>query len=290
MRIPGAGKSRLAMQYAERGFERLNRDERGGTLRALVKELEARLAAGAERVVLDNTYTTRAARSDVVRAAAAHGARVDCIFCDTNARDAEINVVLRMIARHGALLGPSEIATRARNDPGLVRPTVVWRMLRELERPALDEGFASIEVVAFERAARGDHTRRGAAIAIERVADLSGPLPQIRDDADATLASLPAGAACLVFGWRPEASEAWLTAARDLGAMLAERSQRDVDVAICAHAGGAPTCWCRPPLPGLFIAFAQKYGISAVASLLVPSSIAHETMGRALGLDVARID
>ena len=35
MGIPGAGKSRVAEEYVARGYVRLNRDERGGTLRAL---------------------------------------------------------------------------------------------------------------------------------------------------------------------------------------------------------------------------------------------------------------
>ena len=46
MGIPGAGKSRLAADYVERGYARLNRDERGGSLRALADELDEQLAAG----------------------------------------------------------------------------------------------------------------------------------------------------------------------------------------------------------------------------------------------------
>ncbi len=60
MGIPGAGKSRLAADYVRRGYVRLNRDERGGSLQALADELDERLAAGVRRVILDNTYSTRA--------------------------------------------------------------------------------------------------------------------------------------------------------------------------------------------------------------------------------------
>ena len=83
MGIPGAGKSRLAEDYAARGHLRLNRDERGGTLRALAAELDAALRSGTRRVVLDNTYATRATRSRVVEAAARHGAVVRCVWLDT---------------------------------------------------------------------------------------------------------------------------------------------------------------------------------------------------------------
>ena len=67
MGIPGAGKSRIAEEYVARGYLRLNRDERGGSLRDLADALDEELAAGARRIVLDNTYLTRAARSYVDR-------------------------------------------------------------------------------------------------------------------------------------------------------------------------------------------------------------------------------
>ena len=77
MGIPGAGKSRVAQTYGAHGHVRLNRDERGGTLRALADELEAALASGARQLVVDNTYATRASRSHVIEVAARHGARCD---------------------------------------------------------------------------------------------------------------------------------------------------------------------------------------------------------------------
>ena len=73
MGIPGAGKSRVAEDYVARGYLRLNRDERGGSLRELAAALDDELASGARRVVLDNTYLTRAARSHVLEAAGRHG-------------------------------------------------------------------------------------------------------------------------------------------------------------------------------------------------------------------------
>ena len=69
MGIPGAGKSRVAEEWVARGYVRLNRDERGGSLRELADALEKELASGARRVVLDNTYLTRASRSFVVEIA-----------------------------------------------------------------------------------------------------------------------------------------------------------------------------------------------------------------------------
>jgi aryl-alcohol dehydrogenase-like predicted oxidoreductase/predicted kinase len=103
MGVPGAGKSRLAAEYVERGYLRLNRDERGGSLRELARELDDALASGADELVLDNTYLTRAGRSDVVDAAARHGRRTRCIWLDTPLPQAQVNLVERMLERFDGL-------------------------------------------------------------------------------------------------------------------------------------------------------------------------------------------
>src|SRR5204862_7743218 len=83
MGIPGAGKSRVAARYVERGYLRLNRDERGGSLQALAGDLDEQLASGICRAVVDNTYLTRAARSSVVETAERHGFESRCVWLDT---------------------------------------------------------------------------------------------------------------------------------------------------------------------------------------------------------------
>ena len=109
MGIPGAGKSRVAQEYAARGYLQLNRDERGGTLRDTATALDAALAAGTQGVVLDNTYATRASRSHVLEAAARHGARVRCVWLDTPLAQAQVNLVTRLLDRLGSLPTPAEL-------------------------------------------------------------------------------------------------------------------------------------------------------------------------------------
>ena len=159
MGIPGAGKSRVAVEHVARGYVRLNRDERGGTLRALADELDATLASGATRVVLDNTYLARAARRDVVDAAGRHGASVRCIWIDAPLAQAQANLVERLLDRFGRLPSPDELRAHARREPGLLAPTSQMRALRELEPPADDEGFDSVERIAFSRTPSSPSTR-----------------------------------------------------------------------------------------------------------------------------------
>ena len=271
MGIPGAGKSRAAAELVERGYARLNRDERGGTLRALARELDDRLAAGTGRVVLDNTYLTRAERSRVVEAAAAHGVSTRCVWFDTPLAQAQVNLVERILDRFGALPTPDELREAARTEPGIFAPTSQMRALRELEPPADDEGFAAIERVEFERAPREGKT--GVFVAAAALEHL-GWKDAVREHADAPH---------LLFDWAAENTLA------DHAGRLAASVPGRIETAICPHGGGPPTCWCRPPLPGLPLAFARAHGVDPARSLLIGTSSAHRTLATTLGARYAPV-
>jgi len=207
-------------------------------------------------VVLDNTYVTRAARNDVVTVAHRRGARVRCIFIDAPLHEAQINVCLRMLHAHGRLLSPEELGKASRTDANMVRPLVLHRMLRELERPTLDEGFDEVDVVPFVREHRDDADRRGLAI------------PLASFDV-ATLESLPSDAPILVYAWHADATEAWKTEQKMRIEAIARATKRTIDFDVCTHPAGPPACWCRPPLPGLWVAFAERRGVDLTKLVVV---------------------
>lgn len=266
MGVPGAGKSRAAATLVAEGYERLNRDSLGGTLRGIAKKLDGLLREGATKVVLDNTYVTRATRNDVVRVAHGHGAAVRCVFFDTPPHEVQINVLLRMIDRFGKVLEPGELAAALREDPAALPPSAVQRMTRDLEPSAADEGFATIEIVPFVRHAPQTSTasaRPGIALSL----DTLGPSAAAFEVDDALLRRLretPPTAACLLFAWRPGLDEPSRERARTFAAEIARATERIVEIAFCTHPAGPPICWCRPPLPGMWLGFARRHGIDVV--------------------------
>jgi hypothetical protein len=270
MGLAGAGKSRLVENWVARGYERLNRDTLGGTLRGIAKRLDERLAAGASRVVLDNTYVTRASRADVIRIAHARGASVRCLFVDTSLADAQVNVVNRMLAKYGELLGPAEIKQRARKDPNTLAPTALFRMARELEPPSEDEGFDAIETMPFVRETQPG-LRAGVAIPFEA---LRGP---------DLLSTLPADAPVLVFAWRAPKDAARVVEE------IARETKRMIDFVTCDHGEGPPVCWCRPPLPGAWLWFAHRRGVGREGSVLVAKTPAHRQLAATVGVRTLEI-
>jgi hypothetical protein len=223
--------------------------------------LDEELSAGVPRVVLDNTYLTRTSRSYVLEAAGRHGAPVRCVWVDTPLAQAQVNLVERLLERFGALPPPEALR---RGEPGVLAPTSQMRALRELEPPSADEGFAAVERVPFARAP-------GSGVAAVIVA------------AAAHMGESPAPTAPhLVFDWNPEGSEDALAGAT---ARLTPIVSGPVDAALCPHPAGPPVCWCRPPLPGLPLAFARARGVDLSRSLLVGTGPAHKTLAAALGAE-----
>jgi aryl-alcohol dehydrogenase-like predicted oxidoreductase/predicted kinase len=264
MGVPGAGKSTAARAWMRRGYERLNRDELGGTLRGIAKRLDAKLAEGVDKLVLDNTYLTRASRADVVRIAHAHGARVRCVHVEVSLADAQRNVVERMLERHGRLLAGADLARVAKADPNVFVPTVLQRAARDLEPPDDDEGLADIERTPFVRSDAADLATSVIVSADALWAPGWRPRP---DTVRGAREAAPSGP-WLVYAWRSDDGEAWSARAREESGALTD-GDIHIDVYACVHAPGPPVCWCRPPLPGLAVAFARAHHVDLTRSVVI---------------------
>jgi aryl-alcohol dehydrogenase-like predicted oxidoreductase len=271
MGIPGAGKSRTAEEYAARGYLRLNRDTRGGTLRELSEALDDALRDGVRRAVLDNTWLTRATRSHVIDAARRRDLAIRCIWLDTPLGQAQVNIVERMLERFGSLPNPDELRGLARREPGMLQPTSQMRALRELEAPSTDEGFSRVERVDFVRTPVAGQRRAGVVIA-------AGVLR--RPGWEAAVPRGDRGAPHLIFDWRPDGTA---DAFESVVARLAAEVSGPVAIALCPHAAGPPSCWCRPPLPGLPLAFARAQGVDLSRSILIGTGPAHRALATAIG-------
>ena len=144
------------------------------------------------------------------------------------------------------------------------------RTLRELEPPSTDEGFTAVERIGFVRA-----PWRRARVGVFAAASALGGrgLTGALEQADP-------GAPHLVFDWDPDGDAELL----DTGVVALRREVRGrVEAALCPHPGGPPSCWCRPPLPGLPLAFSRAHDVDPSRSVLIGSSPAHRTLAAAVG-------
>ncbi|NUP11132.1 MAG: AAA family ATPase [Polyangiaceae bacterium] len=299
MGTPGAGKSTLVRSFVDEGYERLNRDLLSGKLDRLARMLDERLAAGAQKVVLDNTYGTRRSRYALVEAAMKHGASIRCIWLTTSVEDAQINACLRMLDRYGRILSPEEMALAQKKDPNAFAPHVIYRYVRTFEPPDEAEGFTSIEARPFERAvkaARDVETaapRPGRAFLLDLDAALwksksgarapvdAGDIDVSGGDLEHLRALREGGASIGGIAWQPPDAVATNTA--ELSARLNEVAGFPIDVRFCVHPAGPPICWCRKPMPGLALAFLREHGVEARDVVHVGASTIDATFARRLG-------
>jgi aryl-alcohol dehydrogenase-like predicted oxidoreductase/histidinol phosphatase-like enzyme len=295
MGTAGAGKSTVAAGLAAQGYERLNRDEAGGHLADLLPALDARLAAGQRRVVLDNTYLSRASRNAVVEAAWARGVPARCLWLQTSLEDAQVNVVQRMLERHGRLLGPDEMKRAARDDPGVVAPGVLFRHRRELEPPELSEGFTRVDVVPFVRQPRAGFEGRALIVWYDGVlrASRSGArTPRSPEDVVVLPGAREAIARhrheewrILGLSWHPEVAAGTMSA-EDIVAIFA-RTHEILGVEIenewCPHGDGAPVCWCRKPLPGMGVVLVERHRLDPARCVYVGRDASDRAFARTLG-------
>ena len=253
--MPGAGKSTLAADYVARGYVRMNRDDRGGTLRQLAAALDGELASSS-RIVLDNTYATRTSRAPVIAAAHRHGLPVRCAIVTTSLEDAQHNAAARAVAMYGRLPEPIELARDKQVGPG-----AQFRYRRQYEPPRADEGFDAIDELAFTRTPVPGKP----AVIVELDGIVWRGRPRSPDRIELCGFDFAPWADRVICAttWQPEAFDPALDAA------LAERVGLPIHVARCTHPAGPPLCWCRKPLPGLAVWLAHAHGLALADSVHV---------------------
>ena len=265
MGVPGAGKSLLADGYVNRGYLRLNRDEAGGSLRDLAGALERRARKWCER---------GGSRQHVPHARVAQLRR--------GSRRAPRRCGAVRLAGHAARTGSGEPrraaarAVRRASDAGAAQD---GRALRggPAVSDAADEGLPRARASGRRRRVFVDRAHCVRACSSRRLGRLSSP-PPIRSRRSRSTAQRRR---------RTSSSTGVLaatsTTARDAVAGAQRVVSGLVEGAICPHPGGPPVCWCRPPLPGLPLAFAHRHGVDPTKSVVVGSSASHRTLANALG-------
>ncbi|MFN7147158.1 MAG: HAD-IIIA family hydrolase, partial [Myxococcota bacterium] len=295
--VQGAGKTSTVERYVAAGYERLNRDLLGGTLDDLIPALEAHLAAGRTRVVLDNTYPTRVSRWPVIRAAHAAGVPVRAVHMDTPMRDALVNVVTRVLDRYDRLLGPDEMKALAKTDPNLPPPQALSRWAGCFEPPARDEGFAAVDVVPFQRRPwPGDPDARVLLLDVDgtlRRTKSGENYPRDPDDIEIVEGRTDVLRRFVDEGWTLYfvSNQSGIASEKVTDAAVRACFDRTIallglpvaDVAYCPHPAFPAGCFCRKPMPGLGILLARRHGFDPTRAVMVGDLDSDATFAEAIG-------
>jgi aryl-alcohol dehydrogenase-like predicted oxidoreductase/predicted kinase/histidinol phosphatase-like enzyme len=295
MGLPGAGKSTYARTLVADGYQRLNRDDAGGSLAGLLPVLDRSIASGVSRLVVDNTYVSRKARASVIQAAHARGLPVRCVWLSTSIEDAQVNAVQRMLSRYGRLLTPEEMRTVTKRDVSAFGPAVQFRYQRDLEPPHHEEGFARIDVVSFNRVRDPAYSNRAIIVWCDGVLMRSrfgrrAPLAEddievVEDRAEQLRRFQSDGWKLLGMSWQPEIADQTITPqqADAVFARMRGLTGLAIEVEYCPHGAGPVACWCRKPLPGLGVVFIERHKLDAPVCIYIGSGVQDPGFSRRLG-------
>lgn len=296
MGIQGSGKSSEVARYMAKGYARLNRDELGGTLDGLIKKLGELLSSGQKRVVLDNTYGTRASRYAVIQAAHAHGVPVRCRYLATPINEAYTNVVLRVLERYGKLLGPDDMKELGKDDPNLPPQQALPRYTASFEAPHVDEGFGVVEEIPFVRRVDPLFTGKGLFL------DVDGTLRKTKSGElyprDAEDVELLPGRRAILERWMKDGFTLFFVSNQS-GIAGGKVAKEAVDAAFartiellglpvaeviyCPHPAFPVACFCRKPLPGLGVSLIQRHKLAREHLVMVGDMESDQEFARALG-------
>lgn len=305
MGYPAAGKSTLVNQYVSQGYHRMNRDDRGGSLSGLNKELEALMRQPEPLFVLDNTYATRESRKAVIDIAKTHGYSVRCVWLTTKLEDAQYNASYRLIKKFvlndsgtkysvTKALGP-DFPSIAR-DPICVPSIAQYAYKKRFEKPTLDEGFSKIEEIVFVRNKLPPEYKNKAIIL-----DYDGTLRKTKNGdkyptEPSNIEILPGRTAVLkryaADGYKllGVSNQSGIEKG-DLDGELAydcfDQTNMllglDIDYVFCPHHSFPIRCYCRKPLPGLGVYLIEKHLLDPAQCIMVGDSTSDKTFSQRVG-------
>jgi HAD superfamily hydrolase (TIGR01662 family) len=215
----------------------------------------------------------------------------------TTLEDSQINVLNRMVHRHGQVFLAPDDLKGVKSDPNMFPVAVLFKYRKELEKPTLKEGFRSIKIEPFVRKWPDDYVNKAAIF-----------------DYDGTLRDVPAGAKykfptkpeeVMLLSGRKEALEgikangylllgvsnqsgiARNQVTKDNAIKCFERTNEllglEIDYVFCEH-NIPPICYCRKPQSGIGVHLIHKYKLNPKECIFVGDQTTDKTFAERLGM------
>ncbi len=291
---PASGKSTVTKELTKNGAVSLNRDTEGGTIVSLLPKLEALLKDGKD-VVLDNTFPTAEVRKPFIDLAKQLKADISCSLMSTTIEDAQFNVVQRAIGLIGKF--PTPEAIKAAKHTNVFPPLVLFKYKKEYQKPDVSEGFSKVETIKFTR--KDDSTFTNKAL----IVDYDGTLRECRggnekfpvskeqieikpDRLRVLQAYKDKGYILLGISNQSGVAKGELT--EQTAIELFEHTNKelgiDIEYRFCPHQSAPLSCYCRKPMPGVFVEFMLKHKLNRKECVFVGDMTTDKTFAKRAGI------
>jgi len=291
---PASGKSTLTKELVQNGSVVLNRDTEGGTIASLLPKME-KLLQDNKDVVLDNLFATAETRKPFIELAKKYQADIACKLMGTSIEDAQFNVVQRAIGLIGKF--PTPEAIKAAKHTNVFPPTVLFKYKKEFQKPTTDEGFSKVETVKFVRRVNPEFSNKAL------IVDYDGTLRECingNDKYPVNESQIEIKPKCaLVLNDYKNRGYRLLGVSNQSGVHKGELTHEtadrlfahtnkllgvDIEYRFCPHQSAPISCYCRKPMPGIFVEFMMKYRLDPKQCIFVGDMTTDKTFAARSGI------
>lgn len=291
---PASGKSTLTKQLIKSGAVSLNRDTEGGTIAGLLPKFETLLHQGKD-VVLDNLFPTAEVRKPFIDMAKAHGADISCKVMGTSIEDAQFNVVQRAIGIIGKFPTPEEV--KKAKHTNIFPPTVLFKYKKDFQKPDVSEGFSEVETIKFVRLENPEHVNKAVIVdydgTLRECVNGNGKYPVTKEQVEMKPNRRQAlqsyrDKGYLLLGVSNQSGIAKGELAYEKAVELFDYTNDQLGLSIeyrfCPHQSAPIACYCRKPMPGLFVDFMLKHKLNPKQCIMVGDLTTDETFAKRSGM------
>ena len=291
---PASGKSTVTKELRKNGAMPLNRDTVGGTIAGLIPLMESLIKDGKD-VILDNTFPTIEVRKPFIDTAKRLGADIDCVLMSSTIEDSQFNFVQRAIDLIGEF--PTPEAIKKAKHTNIFPPTVLFKYKKEFQKPTIEEGFGKIDVHKFVRKINPEFTNKAL------IVDYDGTLreciggnekfPVSKDQIEIKPNRTKVLQAYKDKGYRLlgcsnqsgiHKGEVSDEAVKELFEYTNQQLGIDIEYRYCPHQSAPISCYCRKPMPGVFVEFMLKYKLNPKECIFVGDMTTDETFAKRAGI------
>lgn len=291
---PASGKSTVTKELRKNGAMPLNRDTIGGRIIDLVTLMEALIKDGKD-VILDNTFPTIEVRKPFIEAAKKLGVDIECKLMSSTIEDAQFNCVQRAIDLLGEFPTP-EVIKKAKHT-NVFPPLVLFRYKKEFQKPTVVEGFSKVEMIKFERKINPEYTNKALILdydgTLRECINGNGKYPVSKDQIEikpnrTKILQAYKDKGYLLLGASNQSGiakgEVSEETVNELFAYTNKQLGIDIEYRFCPHQSAPIACFCRKPMPGLFVQFMMKHKLNPKDCIFVGDMTTDETFAKRSGI------
>ncbi len=292
--FPGSGKTQhIQAQYP--GHLHIAR-QIGEKPEKLASRVKQAANDGATDIVVEAVMTKASTRRPLIQVADELGTGLHLDWLKTSIEDAQVNAIEAMFAAHGLVLpSPDELKAMGK-DGTVIVPAALFRYRKQLEKPAKEEGYASItssKFVRTERAFEGKavildydgtlrHTKSG-----EKYPTNPNDVQGLPGRTEVLQAYLDKGYKLVGASNQSGVAKGSLSH-EDADACFEETNRQighKVEYKYCPHRSAPISCYCRKPMPGMALYFMHKYGLNPRETIMVGDMTSDKTFAKRAGIE-----